>query len=170
MNSELAKKFADVKLLVLDFDGVLTDGYLYVGNDGHELVRCDHKDGQGIMNLKMAGVSVIVISGQTSNYVAVRCDKMQIAYVHKVKDKLSTLVEVLHNTFPVIDLEDVAFVGDDSGDLELLSKVSLPIAVADAIDEVRAVAHYVTVNKGGYRAVREICDLILEAKKENPRP
>lgn len=156
--------WSQVKLLVLDFDGVLTDCTVFLDIDGREFVQCHHRDGQGIKLIREAGISVVVISGQESPYVARRCEKMKIDGFHDVRDKVACLEQYLAKNHPNIHLQDICFVGDDISDIPLLNKVGLPVAVADATPTVKAVAQYVTSRPGGREAVREVCDLILSDK------
>ncbi len=165
MNQELREVFAGVRLLVLDFDGVLTDGAVYVDSDGHESVRCSHRDGQGIQDIRAAGIDVIVISGQRSSYVAARCKKMGIVSFNNVGDKVACLKDYMNAPDRTLTLKQVCFVGDDRGDMPLLHIAGVPCTVADAITECKKVARYITSASGGNGAVREICDLILEAKE-----
>lgn len=161
--SVLSGKLKAVKLLALDCDGVLTDNYTYVDNIGNEFSRFTHRDGMGIRMLRESGIPVIVITTQISPYVSKRCLKMKIDCFSAVENKLAVLSKVIKSM--KIGLKNVCFAGDDVGDLEVMRAVGLPIAVADAIDEVKSVALHVTERKGGEHAVREICDLILKARR-----
>lgn len=156
------------KILFLDFDGVLTDGYVYVDENGRETVRCSHRDGMGIKMLIRAGVKVIVVSGQISPYVAARCQKMDIPFFQNVRNKARVIDIVMGAKQWTGD--DVVFMGDDLNDIEAMTIPGITaITVADAADEVKSRAHYVTKNKGGEGAVREVCDLILKAKGETQK-
>ncbi|MEX0918965.1 MAG: HAD hydrolase family protein [Candidatus Paceibacterota bacterium] len=159
-------RFNRIKLLALDFDGVLTNGQVIASSDGHEMVTCSHLDGQGIKDLRQIGVVVIVISGQRSAYVQHRCDKLEIWCSPPTDDKLTELKRVLEREeFCHINLDEVCFVGDDVGDLPVLETVGYPVAVANAIGKVRDSACHITRRFGGNGAVREICDLIIRDKK-----
>ncbi len=173
-DSRIIAKLAQVKLLALDCDGVLTDNYIYVDNAGNESSRFSHYDGHGIRALRESGVMVVVISGQISPYVKRRCEKMGLPCIQEVSDKLETLGELLcaEQIFQMPPLiknvspREVCFVGDDTNDIGIMSYVGVPIAVANAMPEVKKIAAYVTEKNGGEGAVREVCDLIIEAKKD----
>ena len=154
-----------VKLLVLDFDGVMTDNRVLVDQDGREAVLCHRGDGWGIARLKDAGVEVVVISTETNPVVAARCRKLRIEYIQGCDDKLSTLQALAQKRS--LHVDQVAFVGNDVNDLACLRWVGLPIAVEDAVPEVRAAAQLVTTCPGGQGAVREIADRILAVKAQD---
>lgn len=162
---DITRRLRRIRLLVLDFDGVLTDGHVLVDRDGVESVRCSHRDGQGIGDVRRAGLLVVVISGQQSSYVAARCQKMDIPFFYGIADKVRCLREYLVSLNSSISLDEVCFVGDDRGDLPLLRIVGVPCTVADGVTECHQLAVVVTQRKGGDHAVREICDLILAAKE-----
>ena len=153
-----------VKLVVLDVDGVLTDGALYVGQDGKESIKVfDSLDGHGIKLLASTGIKFAIISGRKSTMVEARAKELGIDFVFMaVKDKLATLNELLKDL--QLGLQDCAAVGDDWPDLPVMSRVQLAAAPAQAHQEVLRIAHFVAARKGGNGAVREICDLILKAQ------
>src|SRR5947208_9069855 len=124
-------------LLALDFDGVMTDNRVLVDQDGREAVWVHRGDGWGIARLREAGVSVVVISAETNPVVAARCRKLQIDSIQGCDDKLIALQLLARERN--IDRESIAYVGNDANDLDCLKWVGLPIAVADAESEVRAV-------------------------------
>jgi YrbI family 3-deoxy-D-manno-octulosonate 8-phosphate phosphatase len=153
-----------VQLLALDFDGVLTDNQVLVNEHGEEAVSCSRSDGWGIARLGEAGVQVIVISTEVNQVVAARCRKLGIACVQACEDKSAALqAEAAQRG---LGPEQVAYVGNDVNDLECMRWAGFPIAVADAHSEALAVARLVTARRGGYGAVREVCDLILSQKSE----
>lgn len=160
--SSISHLLSSIKLLLLDFDGVLTDNRVLVGQDGKESVLCDRSDGFGIEMLKRAGIEVVVLSKEKNPVVAARCQKLGIECIQGCNAKLSELKQKAKSR--KLKPEEVAFVGNDVNDLECLRWVGLPIAVADAISEVRAVAKYITRPPGGHGAVREVCDLLLRTK------
>ncbi len=156
-------KAADVSLLVLDVDGVLTDGRLWYGADGESLKVFDVRDGHGIKNLIAAGVGVAVISGRRSAAVTARMRELGVSDVAQgVTDKARALAELLKRT--AIESKRVACLVDDTPDLALMAAVGLPAAVADAHPEVLAVAKHVTQARGGRGAVREFCDWLLAGR------
>lgn len=152
-----------LKLLILDVDGVLTDGKLFFDQEGNEYKSFHAQDGHGIKLLQRYGTEVAVISGRKSNSVALRMQSLGINHVYQGhENKLSALEELLGHL--QIGPEQAAHVGDDVLDLPIMSRVGLAIAVNDANPAVRQYAHWVTGRCGGHGAVREVCDLILQAK------
>ena len=152
-----------IRALVLDVDGVLTDGGMYYGPAGEGLKRFHVKDGMGLRLVLEAGIAVALISGEASEILRRRAEKLRIPDVFVgVEDKLKTLQGFL--AARKIALEDVAYVGDDVNDLPPMGKVGLPVAVADAVPPVRKAARWVTSRRGGDAAVREVCDAILAAR------
>jgi len=153
-----------VKLLLMDCDGVLTDGRLYFSENGEELKTFHVRDGQGIVSWHRAGFKSGIISGRSSRIVEVRAAELGIEFVRQgVSDKSAVCRELAR--LAGVDLDEVAFVGDDSPDVELMKAVGFAAAVADAVNEVKEVAHFKTKKKGGRGAVREIVDLLLAAKR-----
>jgi N-acylneuraminate cytidylyltransferase len=156
-----------VDLVVFDFDGVMTDNRVLVFPDGSEAVCCHRGDGLGIDRLRQAGVPMIVLSTEKNAVVAVRARKLQIPVVHGLSDKAEFLVEFLAER--AIDPRRVAYIGNDVNDLDAMSLVGLPVAVADAVPEVRALAKWVLARKGGEGAVREFCDELLRSCPKHSR-
>jgi len=157
-------RWSAIRALVTDVDGVLTDGGLYYAEHGDELKRFDVRDGQGLVLLREAGVLVAIITRKQTTIVTRRARDLGLTEVHQnATDKAAVLTDLLarHN----IPARDAAYVGDDVGDLPAMRIVGLPIAVKDAVPQVRRAAHYVTKLGGGRGAVREIADLILSARK-----
>ena len=152
-----------VKLLVLDFDGVLTDNRVWVNQDGVESVAANRSDSYGLSLLRKAGVESVVISKETNPVVAARCDKMKVPYLQGIDDKEKTLNDLLADKG--IDPSQVIFIGNDVNDLPGFRAAGWSVAVADALPEVLREADYVLSNPGGRGAVRELCDLILSSIK-----
>ncbi|HEX9714333.1 MAG TPA: HAD hydrolase family protein [Desulfurivibrionaceae bacterium] len=153
----------EIQLLLLDVDGVLTDGSIVYGNGGTELKGFNIKDGFGIRLLREAGVEVGIITARRSEAVERRAQDLKLAHLYQgVANKIEAFAEILaaQKLIP----QQVAYMGDDWLDLPLLSRVGLAVTVADGVAEVKAVAHYVTREAGGRGAVRELCELIIEAK------
>lgn len=142
--------------LFLDFDGVLTDNFVYVNSHGEEMVRCSRADGIGIQKLKDKGVTVCIVSTETNDVVSKRAEKLNIHCFHGVTDKLQEL-----KNMNAIDLSKVAFMGNDINDLEAMQAVGVPICPADARPEIRAIAKYITKTRGGNGAVREACGWLM---------
>ena len=158
----MKEKWENIKLLVLDFDGVLTDGFVYVDQDGRETVRCSRKDGLGIGLIAKLGVGTIVISKEKNGVVAARCKKLNIECFYGIDDKLPLLEELLEKSG--INPQNVCYVGDDITDADCIQHVGIGVAVADAVQFTKDAADYVTNAEGGKHVVREVCDLIREAK------
>lgn len=158
-SEEVRRKLARVRLLALDFDGVLTDNRVLVRQDGTESVWCDRADGLGLALLRQRGLEAIVLSTETNPCVTARARKLGVECVQGCEVKLDVLRRVAgeRNLGP----HEVAFVGNDVNDLECLRWAGLPIAVADADAEVRAAAHVVTSRAGGRGAVREVTDALI---------
>ncbi len=155
-------RFAQVRLLVLDFDGVLTDNTVTVTSDGIESVTCWRGDGIGTAALMADGVPIVVISKERDPVVRARCDKLGLECHQGVDDKAPALAALL--AARGVDVEDVAYVGNDTNDLGCLALVGLPIVVPDAHEDVLQAAAYVTHAPGGRGAVREVCDRIIAAR------
>jgi 3-deoxy-D-manno-octulosonate 8-phosphate phosphatase (KDO 8-P phosphatase) len=153
-----------VKIVLMDVDGTLTDGALFIQPESGEEVRAYHvRDGQGILLAAAAGLLTGIITGKTSRSVAIRAERLQMDEVHQgVVDKKATLEEILARRG--FKPEEAAFIGDDIGDLDVLRKVGLAGAVADAHPLARQAAHYVCSLAGGRGAVREFIEFILKAK------
>jgi YrbI family 3-deoxy-D-manno-octulosonate 8-phosphate phosphatase len=154
----------DVDLLVLDFDGVMTDDRVLVDQHGTEAVWCHRGDGWGIARLRDAGVGIVVLSTEANPVVGVRCRKLRIDAVQACDDKLSTLQQLA--SARRVPSSRIAYVGNDVNDLACLQWVGMPIAVADAAPDVRAACRYVTSRAGGRGAVREVADWILATRRQ----
>jgi 3-deoxy-D-manno-octulosonate 8-phosphate phosphatase (KDO 8-P phosphatase) len=160
----LAERIALIDMLVLDVDGVLTDGRIIYVDDGREIKSFDVRDGAGVRCWLEAGKRAAIISGRNSLAVARRAEELGIAHVHQgAADKLAVLRQLLGSTG--LSPERVCAVGDDLADLPVLRNVGLGVAVADACGEVRAAAHHVTMARGGRGAVREVIELLLQGQR-----
>lgn len=159
---------ANIRLLVLDVDGVLTDGRLYYGPRGEEGKSFHVRDGYGIKAVLAAGITVAVISGRRSQAVARRCRELGIRHVHQgIADKAASLARLAAQLG--VPPHQIACVGDDRPDLPLLAQAGLAVAVADAHPEALALAHRRTRFAGGAGAVREVCDWLLAARLPRAR-
>lgn len=151
-----------IRLLVLDVDGVLTDGRLFISAAGEELKVFHVRDGSGLVAIQRAGITVAIISGRDSPAVTRRAAELGIRHVHQgVADKGALLDRLLDELG--IAAEETACVGDDTPDAPMLRRAGLAIGVADAHPALLAAAHWVTNSNGGQGAVREVCDLLLSA-------
>ena len=153
-----------IKPLLMDCDGVLTDGRLYYTESGEEMKVFHVRDGQGLVMWHRAGFLSGIISGRNSRIVEKRAQELGIQYV-KIgsHDKLKDFAEILQDA--EVDSEAVAYIGDDLPDIDLMKNVGFAITVADAAAEVFSYADYTTAAKGGLGAVREVTDLLLKSKK-----
>ena len=160
----LVERANDIRLLVLDVDGVLTDGRLYYTPRGEQM-KCFHvRDGAGIKQVLQAGLQIAVISGRKSKAVDKRLGELGVTWIRQgIEDKLAALRELLDilNLTP----QAVASIGDDSADLPIFDIARLAVAPADAHNSVKSKAHFITQAAGGQGAVRELCDLILEGRR-----
>jgi N-acylneuraminate cytidylyltransferase len=154
---------AGIRLLVLDFDGVMTDNRVLVDQEGRESVFCDRRDGLGIGLLREAGPEVIVLSKEPNPVVTARCRKLSIAVVQGLDDKLPVLRRLAAERG--LEPPQIAYVGNDINDLECLAWVGVSIAVADAQPEVLAAVKWITSRPGGRGAVREVADEILASRR-----
>ena len=163
LSSEQIEKIKQLKLLILDVDGVLTDGRLFFDQQGNEY-KCFHaRDGHGLKLLKQTGVEIAVISGRSSATVALRMKSLGIEHVYQGhENKRMAFQEILQNL--QLTPNQVAHVGDDLLDLPIMTQVGFAIAVQDANFAVKQYADWCTQTLGGQGAVREVCDLIMQVQ------
>jgi len=157
-----------VRLLVLDFDGVMTDNRVIVLEDGREAAVCNRGDGLGLEMLRKAGMPVAVISKEANPVVGARCRKLKIRCEQGIEDKLAVLTALVGELG--LHLARVAYVGNDVNDLACMAAVGVPISPADGHPEALRVARIITSAAGGMGAVREVCDLLLAAGAEEGGP
>lgn len=163
----LDKRLGEIKILILDVDGVMTDGRITLNDQGEEAKSFNVKDGYGIRMLLDAGIDVAIITGKQSRVVEHRAKDLGIKLVYQgVKDKKNTCVRMLEER--QLTSEQACYIGDDLPDIPLLRYVGLPVAVADSVKEVREAALYITNRNGEGGAVREVCELILKAQSTRP--
>ena len=161
--SEVERRAARVRLLLLDCDGVLTDGRITPVEGGGELKSFHTRDGHGLVMLHRAGLRSGIISGRTSRLVELRAADLGISFVRQgALDKVEVFESLL--SAAGVAASEVAYVGDDVVDIPLMRRSGLGVAVADATPDTRAAAHHVTRLPGGGGAVREVCELILKAQ------
>ncbi|WP_370240965.1 3-deoxy-manno-octulosonate-8-phosphatase KdsC [Marisediminitalea sp.] len=157
------KQLRTLRLLVCDVDGVFSDGRIYLGNDGEELKAFHTRDGYGIKALINAGVDVAVITGRTSAIVANRMKSLTVQHIiqgeENKTDALAALMKQLN-----VKPQEVAAIGDDMPDTGMYQHATIKIAVNDAHPQVKQQANWITTLPGGFGAVREVCDTILQAK------
>ncbi len=158
----MRERLAKIRLLLLDVDGVLTDGRILFDNNGVETKAFDVRDGHGLKLLQRAGFRLGIITGRQSRVVEVRARELGIdILVQGVKDKMVPYREMLASLG--LKDEEVAYVGDDLVDLPILRRVGFAATVADGYEEIKPLVHFVTTRPGGRGAVREVCDLLLKA-------
>jgi 3-deoxy-D-manno-octulosonate 8-phosphate phosphatase (KDO 8-P phosphatase) len=163
MDVTLLEKIRSVGLLMLDVDGVLTDGKIIIDDQGFESKQFDVKDGHGLKLLMRYGIGVTLITGRRSSVVEHRAKDLGIQEVYQgIWNKVEIFDEILQkmNLRP----EQTAYVGDDIVDIPLMRRVGFAVAVRDASEDTKAIAHYVTKKRGGQGAVREVCEIILKAQ------
>src|SRR4030066_323685 len=160
---QIAETAKNIKLLILDVDGVLTDGSIILDNKGNEFKSFHVRDGHGIKMLIRAGIQVAIITGRHSKIVERRAHELGITEVFQKCFNKEVAYKQLSEKYSVTDSE-IAYIGDDIVDIPLLKKSGFPVVVADADDEVKAVAKMITKKMGGRGAVREGCDFLLKAK------
>jgi len=149
-----------IKLIVLDVDGVLTDGKLYIGSDGNETKAFHTQDGMGLSLARYTGIKLAIISGRASEAVTKRAKELKFDYVYQgIHDKVDVLHDMINNEG--ISLEEVCYVGDDINDLPILQIVGFPAAPNNAVELVKQNVNFVSKANGGEGAVREIVEYIL---------
>lgn len=152
-------RMEQVKLIVLDFDGVLTDNRVWISESGEESVACDRSDGMGISIVRKKGVHVCVLSSETNKVVMERCRKLQVLCYHGVKNKLTRLRQIAG--WYSVNFNQIAYIGNDINDIECMQAVGYGVAVADAHPKVLEIADIVLEKYGGRGAVREFCDKVI---------
>ncbi|USD32251.1 MULTISPECIES: 3-deoxy-manno-octulosonate-8-phosphatase KdsC [Vibrio] len=154
-----------IKLLICDVDGVFSDGLIYMGNDGEELKTFHTRDGYGVKSLMNAGIKIAIITGRQSRIVENRMKALGISLIYQGQDdKVKAYQDICRqlNIAP----EHIGYIGDDLIDWPVMEKVALKVCVADGHPLLAQRANYVTSIRGGHGAVREVCDLILQARNE----
>ncbi len=160
---EFYKKAATIQLVIFDIDGVLTDGSLFLGDDGQQYKAFNSKDGHGLKMLQQSGTPVAIITAKQSNVVKIRMDELGVKHVYQGQiHKVDALEKIMDDLS--VKPEHIAYVGDDVIDLPVMVRVGLPIAVADAHNFVKRHALWVTTHKGGRGAAREVCEAILQGQ------
>ena len=163
MMKDILARAAQLKLLIFDVDGVLTDGSLFMDKDGHEYKAFNSRDGHGMKMLQQSGVDVAIITGRSSPVVEHRMNGLGIKHLYQGQDdKYVAFVDLIGRLG--LQADEVGYVGDDVIDLPVMRKVGLAVAVQDAHELVKQHAHWQTPNCGGRGAGRDICELIMEAQ------
>jgi 3-deoxy-D-manno-octulosonate 8-phosphate phosphatase (KDO 8-P phosphatase) len=160
---DVSARAQPIKLLLMDCDGVLTDGRLWLTTDGDEQKAFHARDGLGISLLHQAGLQTGIISGRRSAAVERRGKDLKMSYIRQyAKDKVKALEEILAEAG--VTANECGYIGDDVIDIPVMNRVGFAVAVADAVADTKQAANYITTLKGGQGAVREVCDLILKAQ------
>ncbi len=160
---DILERAAQIKLVIFDVDGVLTDGSLYLGDDGQEYKAFYSRDGHGMKMLQSTGVELGVITGRTSHVVRHRMESLGVVHVYQGHvEKLPVYQQLLQEIG--LQPEETAFVGDDVIDLPVMLRVGLAVAVQDAHPLVKRHCHWQTPHPGGRGAVRDVCELLMEAQ------
>jgi len=158
ITNDIKSLVVKIKLVVFDFDGVLTDNRVCISQDGTEAVSCWRSDGLGLSKLKNLKLPIWVVSTEKNQVVSARCKKLQIDCIQGCEDKLTALKQLVEQYG--CSLNETLYVGNDINDIDCLQSVGLPIVVADSHPDVFEFSKYTTRNSGGRGAVREVCDLI----------
>jgi len=163
VSKDILLRAQKIKLLILDIDGVMTDGRIVYGDAGDELKFFDVQDGFGILLIRRAGIGVAIITAKGSKVVKKRAKELGIDGLYQnATDKLKAFENVLKKF--KITPEEIAFVADDLVDIPVLKRVGLAIAVPNAVDEAKQHAHMITAKKGGRGAVREVCEFLIKSQ------
>lgn len=160
MKKTLTAKLKKIKILVTDVDGVLTDSGAYYSEEGVELKKFNIRDGMGIVLLRKAGYKVAIVTTENTKIVEKRAERLQVDDLHQGVYNKMVAVELLKNKYGLA-WDEMAFIGDDINDIEVMKKVGFAAAPANATEINKKIADYVTKNDGGHGSVREVCDLLL---------
>lgn len=167
--AEIAQRAGRIRLVMTDVDGVLTDGGVFYGRDGEVMKRFNIRDGMGVERLREAGIEVGIITGEKSESVIRRAEKLgiQIVYLY-CKDKPAAIAEVIEQH--QYTAEEIAYIGDDVNDLDAMQLVGLSATPSDGFPSVREIAHYICRRPGGHGAFREFAELIIESHRNAAEP
>lgn len=160
---DIMEKAARIRLVIFDVDGVLTDGSLYIGDDGQEYKAFNSLDGHGMKMLQNAGVQIGIITGRSSEVVRIRMESLGIDHVYQGRREKLPAYQDLKQKLGLED-EQIAYVGDDVVDLPVMTRVGLAVAVQDAHSFTKQHAHWITAIPGGHGAGREVCELLMSAQ------
>jgi YrbI family 3-deoxy-D-manno-octulosonate 8-phosphate phosphatase len=164
-NAHLKAKAQKIKLIITDVDGVLTDTGIYYSPSGETLKRYSIRDGMGVERLReLLGIETVIVTGENSGTVKTRAEKLKISQVYLgVKDKEALLEEIKKKN--QLEAENIAYIGDDSNDYEIMKKVGLTATPSDGMDFIKDISDYICQTKGGYGAFREFAELIISLKQ-----
>ena len=153
-----------LKLIIYDFDGVMTDNKVYVDQDGREMVKVNRADGLGVSEIKKLGIEQIIISTEQNPVVSARAHKLGIPCLHGIENKNMALIDYCKEN--VIHLKNVAYVGNDINDNDVMGNVGITFCPADAHDSIKAISDHALKTKGGQGVIRELFDLITRKTGE----
>ena len=153
-------KYVTIKLLVYDFDGVMTDNKVYVDQNGNEMVQVSRADGLGIAEIRKLGIQQIILSTETNPVVSARAEKLDLFCLQGIDNKAQALIDYCKNHH--LGLSDVAYVGNDINDLEVMKLVGTTICPADAYVNIKEISQYILESKGGDGVAREIFDKLTQ--------
>ncbi len=163
---DLEKIASKIKLLAFDVDGVMTDGSITYDENGIEYKTFNAKDGHGLAKMAKSGFITAIITGRNNGTVDKRATDLRVTEVYQgVKNKLP-IIEAIMQKYG-LDFSQVAYMGDDEPDLQILEKVALPSCPADAVKRVKDICKFISQKEGGRGAVRELCDLVYDSTKDN---
>lgn len=165
VSDTLFRQATDIRLLICDVDGVFSDGRIYLGNQGEELKAFHTRDGYGIKALRHAGIEVAVITGRHSAIVERRMQALTVKHIYQGQENKTAAFEELLRILQ-LSSRQVAYIGDDLADWQVMQRCGLSVAVKDAHPYLRQQADYITTLSGGFGAVREICDLLLISQQQ----
>ena len=165
MREDIAARLQHIRLLILDCDGVLSDGRVWVGPEGQEWLAFDRRDGEGIRRVLASGITVQFVSHELCPAMLKRAQKLGVSLHLGVQDKAETIRTIMRvSSHGPLTPAEVAYMGDDEPDVEAMALVGLAIAPADAHPAAQLAAHWITKARGGRGAVREVCDLLISAR------
>ena len=162
---EIEEAVKKIELIVMDVDGVLTDGGLFYDREGHELKQFNAMDGAGMVYAHRAGLKIVLVSGNFSHSVEKRAQVTRVADLYQNVHDKNEILDEIKKKFSV-DPDQICYVGDDLVDIPVMSKIGFPVAVANAVEEVKNIAWYITEKNGGNGAVRELIELILKIQEK----
>jgi YrbI family 3-deoxy-D-manno-octulosonate 8-phosphate phosphatase len=154
-----------IRMVVLDFDGVLTDDLVYVSEDGHETVQCSRSDGMGLELLRKKGFIIAVISKEPNPVVSMRCAKLKVPCYQGIEEKYETFQRIVAEQN--LKMDQVLYIGNDINDLECMQTAGISAAPADAHGEALAIADWILSKPGGKGAVRQLCDALLDSLRRS---
>lgn len=162
---DLKSKLSKVKLLVMDVDGTLTDGAMYYSASGEELKRFSTRDGMGITLLQKSGIKTAIVTSEASQIALKRGEKLKIdKIILGSKDKTSSLEELCK--YFEINIEEIAYIGDDVNDLHAMKMAGISACPGDSVESIKKIADFICIANGGNGAVRELCEKILKAQEK----